>query len=241
MKLTSTFLALTLCALPGAAQQVTIPQGTQIEVRLTTALSSADATKGMPITGEAISDVKLNGSVVIYAGAPVRGTVTQAQSKRRMGRAGQLAIAVDDVRAADGTLILVTAHVKKVKGQGGYGAGSGVGVAATGLIFFPAGPLWLLKHGHDTEIPYGTTFTVEVSEREAQIDLAKAVPPVKPVIAPAARIDNQVPRSEMNSWNGGQPSELNTYRQPESLADAARRLRAEREAKASPTPTPQRM
>src|SRR5918993_1517284 len=85
--------------------QVTIPDGTKLRVRLDQPLSSATAEEGQAVELSVAESIVVGGSVVIKDGARVTGTITQAEGKRRMGRAGKLDFSIDRVAAADGEWI----------------------------------------------------------------------------------------------------------------------------------------
>jgi hypothetical protein len=74
--------------LPG---QFILQDSTPVKLRLTRNVSSADAHEGDSVDFEVLEDVAANGIVVIPKGAVAIGTVTEAQPKRRMGRAGTFA------------------------------------------------------------------------------------------------------------------------------------------------------
>src|SRR2546427_6731420 len=88
-------------------------------------------------------------------------TVTEAQSKRRMGRAGKLNINVDSVRLANGQKVALRA-VKEVRGGGHQGAMPGA-IVATSRVVWPAAPLFLLMHGKDITIPRATEITAFIN------------------------------------------------------------------------------
>jgi len=98
---------------------------------------------------------------VIPRGGTAWATVTEAQPKRRMGRAGKLNINIDNVRLASGEKVALRA-VKDVKGGGHQGAITGA-IVATSIVFFPAAPLFLLVHGKDITIPKGTEITAYIN------------------------------------------------------------------------------
>jgi len=89
------------------------------------------------------------------------GTVTEAQSKRRMGRGGKLNINIDNVKLVSGEKVALRA-IKDVKGGGHQGAITGA-IVATSIVFFPAAPLFLLVHGKDITIPKGTEITAYIN------------------------------------------------------------------------------
>lgn len=134
-----------------------LQSGTPVKLLLQENLSSADATLGQQVAFEVVDDVVVNGYVLISHGALAKGTVTEAQPKRRMGRAGKLNVNIDYAVMTDGEHALLSA-VKDAKGDG-RGAAVTTGVVATAIVFFPAAPLFLLMHGKDVRIPEGTQIT----------------------------------------------------------------------------------
>jgi hypothetical protein len=135
--------------------------GTPVRLRLSRNLSSADATLGETVDFEVLDDVKVNEVVVISRGAVALGTVTEAQSKRRMGRAGKLNVNIDHVRLVSDERVALRA-VKETKGGSNTGKMTGA-IVATSIVFFPAAPLFLLVHGKDITIPKGTEITSYVN------------------------------------------------------------------------------
>jgi hypothetical protein len=73
-----------------ATAQTVIPDGARLRVRLDQTLSSATAGEGQTVELSVTEPVKIEERTVIPEGARVTGTVTEAQEKRRMGRAGKL-------------------------------------------------------------------------------------------------------------------------------------------------------
>ncbi len=123
-------------------------------------LSSADAVTGQTVEFEVVDDVIVNGFVVIPHGATAWATVTDAEHKKRMGRAGKLDLNIDKVRLADGEKAMLRA-VKDARGSGHTGAMLGA-MVATSLVIWPAAPLFLLMHGKDVTIPKGTNISAFV-------------------------------------------------------------------------------
>ena len=137
-----------------------LEDGTPVHLVLSENLSSADAVTGQTVEFEVVDDVIVNGFVVIPRGATAWATVTDAEHKKRMGRAGKLDLNVDKVRLADGEKALLRA-VKDTKGGGHTGAMVGA-MVATSLVIWPAAPLFLLMHGKDVTIPKGTNISAFV-------------------------------------------------------------------------------
>ena len=151
----------------------TLMDGTPIKLRLGRTISSATEKTGNEVDFETLEEIEVNNILVIPKGSLVIATITDAQPKRRMGRAGTLDVNVVSVRLADGEKAALTATA-------GGKAGSHVGVmtgaiVATSIVFFPAAPLFLFMKGKDLTIPQGTEVTAYVSG-DFKIDPAKFVP-----------------------------------------------------------------
>ena len=156
-----------------------LEDGTPVHLVLSQNLSSADAVTGQTVEFEVVDDVTVNGFVVIPHGSTAWATITDAEHKKRMGRAGKLDLNVDKVRLADGERAMLRA-VKDVKGGGHTGAMVGA-MVATSLVVWPAAPLFLLMHGKAVTIPKGTTIsafvqgdiTLDESKFQRQLVVAK--------------------------------------------------------------------
>lgn len=167
----------------------TLVDGTPVKLRLSQTISSADAKVGQDIPFEVFEDVKVDDIVVLPKGATAIGTVTDANPKRSMGRAGKLDIAISYARLADQEKVALRA-TKDTKGGGHVGAMTGA-MVATAIVFFPAAPLFLFMHGKDISIPQGTEITAFV-EGDMHLDMVKfgVAPPVmaNPASAAAAQV-----------------------------------------------------
>jgi len=152
---------------------ILLMDGTPIKIRLNRTMSSADASVGQPVDFTVTEDVSVNGTIVIPKGSAAMGKVTEAQPKRRMGRAGKLEIVLTYVRLADTETVPVRA-VKEVKGKNAA-VGMTVGIVATGLLFFPAAPLFLLMKGKDITVPEGAEVVAYV-DGDRKLEAAKFVP-----------------------------------------------------------------
>jgi len=161
---------------------VILQDGTPIRMRINRTVSSADARVGDQVDFEVLDAVKVGDFVVVPQGGVALATVTEAQPKRRMGRAGKLNINIDSVRLFNGDKAPLRA-VKEVKGGGHVGAMTGA-IVATSIVFFPAAPLFLFMHGKDITIPKGTEITAYVN---GDIPIAPPKPvPVVQATAPTA-------------------------------------------------------
>src|SRR5713101_8261288 len=152
-----------------------LEDSTPVKLRINRNISSADAQVNETVDFEVLEEVKVHDVVVIPRGGTAWATVTEAQPKRRMGRAGKLNINIDNVRLTSGEKVALRA-VKDVKGGGHTGAMTGA-MVATGIVFFPAAPLFLFMHGKDITIPKGHEVTVYTN---TDYDLTKAKPAAPP-------------------------------------------------------------
>jgi PEGA domain-containing protein len=138
-----------------------LEDATPVKLRINRNISSADAQVNETVDFEVLEEVKVHDVIVIPRGGMAWGTVTEAQPKRRMGRAGKLNINIDNVRLTSGEKVALRA-IKDVKGGGHQGAITGA-IVATSIVFFPAAPLFLLVHGKDITIPKGTEITAYIN------------------------------------------------------------------------------
>jgi TonB family protein len=168
--------------LPG---QFILQDATPILLRLIRNVSSADAHVGDSVDFEVLEDVAVNGILVIPKGSVAVGTVTEVQSKRRMGRAGKLEIVLDYVRLADTDKAAIRA-VKDAKG-GSHVAGMTAGIVATGLLFFPVAPLFLLMHGNDITVPKGAALAAYVNG-DARLESSKFRSVIAQTASPASQL-----------------------------------------------------
>src|SRR5215472_10188820 len=101
-----------------------LEDGTPVKLRISRTVSSEDAQVGDTVDFEVLEEVKFHDVVLIPRGGIAWATVTEAQSKRRMGRAGKLNINIDNMKLADGEKAPLRA-VKDVKGGSHVGAMTG--------------------------------------------------------------------------------------------------------------------
>jgi hypothetical protein len=163
----------------------TLLNGTPVKLRLSQTLSSATAHVGQTVDFEVLEEVKVADVTVIPKGGIAWATVTDAQSKKSMGRGGKLDVNIDSVRLADGEKVALRAE-QTAKGGGHVGAMTGA-MVATAIVFFPAAPLFLFMHGKDITIPKGTEITAFING-DMPVVLAKFQPqvPVQAVVPASA-------------------------------------------------------
>jgi hypothetical protein len=138
-----------------------LDDGTPVRLRINRTISSEDAKVGDTVDFEVLEDVNSHDVILIPRGGIALATITEAQSKRRMGRAGKLNVNIDNVKLVDGEKVALRA-VKEVKGGSHTGAMTGA-IVATAIVFFPAAPLFLFMKGKDITIPKGTEITAYIN------------------------------------------------------------------------------
>jgi hypothetical protein len=138
-----------------------LSEDTPIRLKLTRTMSSKDATLNEKVDFEVLEDVKVGDVLVVQHGGMAIATVTEAQHKRRMGRAGKLNINIDYVQLVSGDKVPLRA-VKGGSGGNHTGAMTGA-IVATSIVFFPAAPFFLFMHGKDITIPKGTEITAYIA------------------------------------------------------------------------------
>ena len=153
-----------------------LEDATPVRMRINRTVSSADAQVNDTVDFEILDEVKVHDVIVIARGGTAWGTITEAQPKRRMGRAGKLNVNIDNVKLTSGEKVALRA-VKDVSGGGHQGAITGA-IVATSIVFFPAAPLFLLVHGKDITIPKGTEITAYING-DIPLDPAKFSPAPK--------------------------------------------------------------
>jgi ribosomal protein S28E/S33 len=156
------------------AAQVVVPDGTKIRVRLDQAISSATADQGQSVELSVTEPVKVGDVIAIPEGARVTGTVTEAQEKRHMGRAGKLDFSIDRVRAVDGEWIPLRYTVNKKSG-GSHAVSTGVLTAGAAVLFWPAAPAFLLIKGKDVTLNKGMIFDT-FTDQDHAMNAAAQVP-----------------------------------------------------------------
>jgi len=114
----------------------TIPSGTELDVRLQTALSSDTAQVEDRFEGTTVVDLRENGRVLIPAGSRVRGVVTAVREAGRVDRKGSLSLSFDQI-TINGRNFPIRGTVTDALESGGYkeDAGKiGTGAAVGGII-----------------------------------------------------------------------------------------------------------
>jgi hypothetical protein len=165
--------AVSACALVASvsvasAQPATvhIQEGTELRIHFNDKLSSKTASEGDRFSITLDEPVVMPDGLKIPAGYRGVGEVTDAEKRGMMGKPGQLNVRFDYLKIGDARV-----HLRGSKGEEGK---SRVGTTVVLTVLF--GPLGLLKHGKDVEIPRGQPFTVYV-DQDVDIPAPLAPPP----------------------------------------------------------------
>jgi hypothetical protein len=149
-----------------------LPEDTPIRLRLNRTISSGTEKVDDKVDFTVVEEVKVGETVVVPQGATAIGTVTEAKPKGRMGKSGKLNVNIDYVQLPTGDKVALHS-VKGGKGGSRTGAMTGA-MVATGILFFPAAPLFLFMKGKNITIPKGTEITAYVAA-DTPLDQAKFV------------------------------------------------------------------
>lgn len=143
-------------ALPATplATPIVLKEGTDVPLVFATAISSKTAVDDDSVNLTLAEDLKVGDVVVVKKGAPAVATVTNAKKAGMMGRAGELSIRLEYLKSDNQRL-----HLRGNKGKEGEGR-----VGATVALTVLFGPIGLIKHGKNVEIPEGTPLTAFVDQ-----------------------------------------------------------------------------
>jgi hypothetical protein len=92
---------------PAPPREIILARQTAVRLKLGRELSSATAHVGDEVNFEVSQDVIVGGVTVIAKGAPGFGAVTEAEPKKRMGKAGKLNVSVNSVVLANNEKIVL--------------------------------------------------------------------------------------------------------------------------------------
>jgi hypothetical protein len=133
---------------------VLLADGTDVPLVFDEDLSSKTAAEGDQVTLVLAEDLKVGDVVVAKAGAKAQGEVTNAKKAGMMGKAGELNIRLNYLKAG-----AFKVHLRGTKGKEGE---SGTTGAIVLTVLF--GPIGLIKHGKDIDIKKGSALHAYVSD-----------------------------------------------------------------------------
>jgi hypothetical protein len=162
------YIAVAILLIPCASAQVmsarpvslTIPDGTPIKLRLAESVSSAHGRTGDRLLFVVVRDLKIEGFTVIPAGSVASGSITGVKGNRFMGIGGKVSLKLDSVELVNGDRVNLRARMN-VKGRSRTTLVA-AGMIATGLIFLPAAPVFLLLRGHESTVLKSTEVTAQI-------------------------------------------------------------------------------
>jgi hypothetical protein len=128
-----------------ASGKYMLRDGTDVNLKFAQDLSSKTSSEGDPVTLMLVDDIKVGDVVVAKAGSKAIGEVTKAEKSGMMGKAGELNIRLDYLKAGDTKI--------KLRGTKGKEGESGTTGAVVLTVLF--GPIGLIKHGKNVEIKQG--------------------------------------------------------------------------------------
>ncbi len=147
-----------------APGKLLLAEGSDVALKFDQDLSSKTAQEGDPVALVLDQDLVVGNVVVAKAGCIAVGEVTHAKRAGMMGKGGELNIRLDYVKVGDSRVML-----RGTKGREGDDK-TGTAVALTVLF----GPIGLIKHGKEIDIPKGTPLKAYVA---SDISLPPAAPP----------------------------------------------------------------
>jgi len=154
-----------------------VPVGTEMDVRLQTALSSATAKVEERFEATTLVDLRLGGAVRIPAGTIVRGFVGSVRTAGRVERKGSLTLAFDEILLPQGASRLRASVTKALDGKSSedisrIGTGAAIGAIVGGIIGGGKGVLLgvlvggggtiAATDGSDVNLPIGTVLRLRV-------------------------------------------------------------------------------
>jgi hypothetical protein len=146
--------AATMAPRAASIERVVLKEGTEVPLVFAAALNSKTAVDDDTVNMTLAEDLKVGDVVVVRKGAPAVATVTNAKKAGMMGRPGELSIRLEYLKSDDERL-----HLRGNKGKEGEGK-----VGATVALTVIFGPIGLIKHGKNVEIPEGTPLTAFVDQ-----------------------------------------------------------------------------
>ena len=199
--------------LQAMAQDLLLTEGTPIRLKLVDSLSSGKNRTGDSINFTVSDDVMADDgtTVLIKAGAPAWGTVSDCQKRAMMGQKGELSISIDGTKSVDGKKVPLRANVSR-DGNSKLGATVALSLIVT--------PLFLLMKGKDAKIPAGTQISGYI-DRDTTI--AVAAPSVEAGIKPAS-LSTSAQVVTPAQKEGEVPGYLQKYTETDKNAEALKAL-----------------
>ncbi len=182
-----------LVKMPLKLNEILLKDGTRVELELAYTVSSENLNEGDAVSFLVVQPVMVNGLTVIDRAAAATARVVKAEGGKSWGRGGQLTWAIQHVSAVDGTKVPLH-FTSQTKGGGKPGTVT-TGIVVTGLLFWPAAPLWGFKKGKPAVIPAGKRFEVfvhgDTTIMTNQVETSLPIPEPRKQPLPAAKPKNR--------------------------------------------------
>jgi hypothetical protein len=161
------------------AKIVTLPVGTEFEVRLQNALSSKTAEIEERFEATTVVDVNRAGELVIPAGSVARGFVSSVTPAGRLNRKGSITLSFDQMIINGSRPPMRASLVRVIEGSGTdeakkIGAGAAVGAIIGGMlgggkgalagVMIGAGGTVAATEGSDADLPVGTILRIRLDQ-----------------------------------------------------------------------------
>jgi hypothetical protein len=158
---------------------VTLPVGTELDVRLQTALSSATAKIEQRFEATTIDDLNRANLLVIPAGSVARGFVSSVTAAGRLNRKGSITLSFDQMVINGSRPPMRASLVKVIEGNGSddakrVGAGAVAGAIIGGMlgggkgalagVMIGAGGTVAATEGANAELPVGTVLRIRLDQ-----------------------------------------------------------------------------
>lgn len=147
---------------PDALGKYMLHEGSDVNLRFAQDLSSRTAADGDPVLLTLVDDLKVGDIVVAKAGSKAFGEVTNAKKSGMMGKAGELNLRLEYLKAGDTKI--------KLRGTKGKEGESGTTGAVVLTVLF--GPIGLIKHGKNVDIKEGSALHGFVGDDVALVPAA---------------------------------------------------------------------
>jgi hypothetical protein len=169
----------------GASGSLTLPTGTELDVRLQNTLNSGTVQVEDRFEGTTIVDLIADGRTLVPAGSVLHGIVSAVEPATRTNRTARMTLSFD-LLTIDGRDYPIRGTVTQaiegegIKGEAGrIGAGAGVGAIIGGIlggfkgalagILIGGGGIVAATEGKEIELPQGTVLRVRI---DSPVDLA---------------------------------------------------------------------
>lgn len=158
---------------------VTIPVGTEMEVRLQNALNSATSKIEERFEATTITDLRYADELAIPAGSVARGFVSSVSAAGRLDRKGSITLSFDQMIINGKRPPMRASLVKVIEGSVGddakrIGAGAAVGAIIGGMlgggkgalagVMIGAGGTVAATEGSDADLPVGTILRIRLDQ-----------------------------------------------------------------------------